>query len=87
VSGDVLLGLAKSGCVGTWFGPGLPDFPVKGGLTMAIQITDVTMTLEIYNCVVATARFSEHAAADGNVAWISRLTRPGGSPAIRRSRR
>lgn len=28
------------------------------------------MTLEIYNCVVATARFSEHAAADGDAARI-----------------
>ena len=37
---------------------------------MAIQITDVTMTLEADNCVVATARFSEHAAAEGNGAWI-----------------
>ena len=31
---------------------------------------DDTMTLEIGNCVVATARFSEHAAAEGNGAWI-----------------
>jgi hypothetical protein len=28
------------------------------------------VTLEIVNRVVATARFSEHAAADGNGAWI-----------------
>ncbi len=35
---------------------------------MAI-ITDDTMSLETGNRVVATARFSEHAAADGN-AWI-----------------
>jgi hypothetical protein len=27
---------------------------------MAIRIADDTMTLEIDNCVVATARFSEH---------------------------
>ena len=31
---------------------------------------DATMTLEIDNCVVATARFSEYAAADENAAWI-----------------
>jgi hypothetical protein len=37
---------------------------------MAIRITRDTMTLEIGNRVVATARFSEHAAADGHGAWI-----------------
>jgi hypothetical protein len=37
---------------------------------MAIRITDDMMTLEIGNRVVATARASEHAAADGNGAWI-----------------
>jgi hypothetical protein len=33
---------------------------------MTLQITHDTMTLEIDNCVTATAQFSEHAAADGN---------------------
>src|SRR5262249_16483042 len=70
VSGGVWLGPAESGGVGSWFGTGLPDLLVKGGPTMAIRITDDTMTLEIDHCVVATARFSEHAAADGNGAWI-----------------
>ena len=37
---------------------------------MAIRIADDTMTLEIGDRVVATARFSQHAAADGNGAWI-----------------
>ena len=37
---------------------------------MAIRITDDVMVLEIGNRVVAIARFSEHAAADGNGAWI-----------------
>jgi hypothetical protein len=37
---------------------------------MAIRIYDDTMTLEIDDRVVATARFSQHAAADGNGAWI-----------------
>ena len=37
---------------------------------MALRIMDDTMTLEIDNPVVVTARFSEHAAADGNGAWI-----------------
>jgi hypothetical protein len=37
---------------------------------MALRITDDTMTLEVGDRVVATARFSEHAAADGNGAWI-----------------
>ena len=41
---------------------------------MAIQITD-GMTLEIGNRIVATARFSDHAAANGNGAWIV-STRP-----------
>jgi uncharacterized protein YfaQ (DUF2300 family) len=37
---------------------------------MALRITHDTMTLETGNRVVATARFSEHAAADGNGSWI-----------------
>jgi hypothetical protein len=37
---------------------------------MAIQINDDHMTLVIDDNVVATARFSKHAAADGNGAWI-----------------
>ena len=37
---------------------------------MAIRIMDDTMTLKVDNRVVATARFSKHAAADGNGAWI-----------------
>jgi hypothetical protein len=41
-----------------------------GGGTMAIRITNHMMTLEIDDRVVATAWFSEHAAADGNGAWI-----------------
>ncbi len=49
MSGEVWLGLAKPGVVGTWFGAGLPDLPVKGGPTMTIRITDDTMTLEIDN--------------------------------------
>jgi hypothetical protein len=37
---------------------------------MAIRIEDNLMTLEADGAVVATARFSQHAAADGNGAWI-----------------
>ncbi len=37
---------------------------------MALRITRDTMTLETGNRVVATARFREHAAADGNGACI-----------------
>jgi len=37
---------------------------------MSIRIYDDTMTLEIGDRVVATARFSQHAAADGKGAWI-----------------
>lgn len=37
---------------------------------MPLQITDDFMSLEINGRVVATGRFSQHAAADGNGAWI-----------------
>ena len=37
---------------------------------MAIHITGGTMTVETGGRVVATARFSEHAAAGGCGAWI-----------------
>lgn len=37
---------------------------------MAIRITDNSMTLETGGRVVATAQYSEHAAADGGGAWI-----------------
>jgi hypothetical protein len=37
---------------------------------MAIQIEDNLMTLTVGDTVLATARFSRHAAADGNGAWI-----------------
>jgi hypothetical protein len=37
---------------------------------MALRVTRDTMTLETGNRVVATTRFSEHAAANGNGAWI-----------------
>jgi hypothetical protein len=37
---------------------------------VAIHIEDDFMTLEVHGAVVATARFSKDAAADGNGAWI-----------------
>jgi hypothetical protein len=37
---------------------------------MAIRIEDNFMALEVDGAVVATARFSKDAAADGNGAWI-----------------
>ena len=37
---------------------------------MALRIAHHMMTLEAGNRVVATARSSEHAAADGNGAWM-----------------
>ena len=37
---------------------------------MGICIGTDSMTLEMGDRVVATTRFSEHAAADGNGAWI-----------------
>lgn len=58
----VWLGLAKSGGVGPWFGPGSPDVLPEGGTALAVGITDDTMTLGTGNRVVATARFSKHAA-------------------------
>ena len=45
-----------------------------------IRIMDDTMTLVIGKCAVPTARFSEHAAADGDGVWSFPLTRPGCSP-------
>ena len=52
---------------------------------MTVHITDEMMTLETGNRVVATARFSEHAAANGNGAWIvSTYPRPGDHGADRR---
>jgi hypothetical protein len=35
-----------------------------------LEITDENMSLVISGEVIATARFSQHAAADGNGAWI-----------------
>ena len=37
---------------------------------MAIRIEDNFMALEVGGTIVATARFSKDAAADGNGAWI-----------------
>ena len=37
---------------------------------MAIQVSYDFMTLEVNGAVIATARFSKYAAADGNGAWI-----------------
>ena len=66
MSGDVWLGLAESGCVGPWIGPGLPNLPDKGSPFKASRITHDTMILEVDNRVVATTWLSEHAAANGN---------------------
>jgi hypothetical protein len=37
---------------------------------MAVSIESDHMVCEVAGAVVATARFSQHAAADGNGAWI-----------------
>ena len=37
---------------------------------MSVRISTNSVTLEIDDRVVATARFSQHAATDGNGAWI-----------------
>jgi hypothetical protein len=68
MSGDVSLGLAKSGRVGTWFGPGLPDLSVLE-VRPWHSGSSTTRCSWSRNRVVATARFSEH-AADGSDAWI-----------------
>jgi hypothetical protein len=65
-SGDVWLGLAKSGGVGPWFGPGSLGPPGRGCSITARRVVDDTMTVEAGYCVVATAWSSEHAAGDGN---------------------
>ena len=44
---------------------------------MALWITDDTLTLDIANRAVATARVGEHAAADGDGAWIASTYRLG----------
>ena len=36
---------------------------------MSTKINDDSMSLKIDGCVIATAQFSEHAAADGHGAW------------------
>jgi hypothetical protein len=62
----------------------LLDLLVEGGSTMAIRMMDDTMTLEIDNCFVATAQFSELAAGDGNGARIVSTHLPGCAPATRK---
>ena len=70
-SGDVSPRLLKPGVVVTWFVTAIRHLPIpKGGPTTAIRINEDSMILKIDNHVVATARFNEHAAADGNGAWI-----------------
>jgi hypothetical protein len=52
---------------------------------MPILIEPDFMALEVNGPVIATARFSQYAAADCNCAWIVSTTQPGCSPATRRS--
>lgn len=48
-----------------------PLAPAGGrGAPIALKIDDNCMTLEIDGRVIATARFSQHAAADCHGAWI-----------------
>ena len=51
-----------------------------------IEITDECMSLTVDAQVVATARFSRSAAADGNGAWIVSTNPPGCLPATARLR-
>src|SRR5580692_4740367 len=49
---------------------GFPGLLHEGGHQMSLRIDDDAMSLEVGGEVVATARFSQHAAADGRGAWI-----------------
>ncbi len=51
-----------------------------------IEISDESMTLVVGGEIVASARFSQHAAADGNGAWIVSTTPRDCSPATVPSR-
>jgi hypothetical protein len=51
-----------------------------------IEMNDEYMSLVIDDKLVATARFSRHAAADGDDAWIVSTTPPDCSAATRPSR-
>jgi hypothetical protein len=57
---------AKTGVVGSWLGTGFRTSQPQGGPKMAIQISHDFMALEAGGAVIATARFSQYAAADGN---------------------
>jgi hypothetical protein len=62
---------ASAGVVGTWFGTGLPDLSsTERSTAMSCRIENNSIVLEVDERIVATARFSEHAAADGQSAWI-----------------
>ena len=62
---------AAAGVVGTWLGTGLPDLSSREGATvMSLRIENNSMSLDVDGRIVATARFSEHAAANGQGAWI-----------------
>jgi hypothetical protein len=68
--------LAAAGVVGTWFGTGLPDLSSReGSAAMSLRIENNSMSLELDGHVLAMARFSEYAAADGQGRWIV-LTAP-----------
>jgi hypothetical protein len=56
VSGDVWLGLAKSGALGLGLGLVLAGLSIKGGPATAIRIAGYTAILELDNRVVAIAR-------------------------------
>jgi hypothetical protein len=60
-----------AGVVGTWLGTGFPDLLSKKEVSpMSLCIENESMSLEVDGRVIATARFSQHAAADGHGAWI-----------------
>jgi hypothetical protein len=68
-SEGVACDLAETGAVGTWLGAGFRTFQSQGGSITAVHIPDNFMALEVKGSVIETARFSRHAAADGDGAW------------------
>ena len=70
--------LAKSGGVGTWFGPGSPDVSPKGGTVLAIGITGDTMTLKAGNRVVSSRLIEFCGRRCALAVWLVRVGLAGG---------
>jgi hypothetical protein len=68
-SGAVARRLARSGVVGTWLGTGFRVPRARGGL-ISVRIESELMAAGVDGAVVAAARWSWCAAADGGGAWL-----------------